>query len=86
MKKVQGNYDMTLDVTCPYCDNKQQLKLDDFDGYVYDDKSNNVHIVESLLRGIARSYFIGEDEIGEVIVLCKKCPKEFIVENIYRNN
>jgi len=86
MKKIQGNYDITLDVVCPYCNNKQQLNLDDFDEYEYEDKSNSVHIVESLLRGIARSYFIGEDEIGDVVVSCKKCPKDFIVENIYRND
>lgn len=81
MKKTKTILSLNFDVVCPYCNSELKYDIGDFQNYKIDCPVEVEHL-ESLLRGIVRRFSYGEGLIGDLPIKCKKCKKNFVINEI----
>ena len=87
MKKTNASFNIELKVKCPYCDETMVMKLDDWINnprLIKEWAKNNTSpddMRDTLMRGIVRVIYYGENTISEIPILCKNkyCDKIFIL-------
>lgn len=89
MKKVRSGFELKIDYECPYCNEAGETTLSELQDPLYlqiiEADKYEIDIKETLFRGLLRVVFHGEEQIGEIPIICKnpKCKKKFIIEKLY---